>query len=339
MNKAFVVISFFVTNISFSQVQRIDNLVFEGAGIRGLAYCGVIKVLEENQTLQQVKRIAGTSAGAITALLVSLQYSAKEIEQIIGSTNFRKFNDGGIPFWGGLHRLRKGYGWYKGEKFEKLIGNLIAQKTGDANISFATLAEQYKPIYITGTSLNEQKAILFSAEHFPNMAVRDAIRISMSIPLYYKAVLMDDSGKVYKKPIQGKNLHIMVDGGFMDNFPIKIFDSSKYVESDTINHFKVNPYTIGCRIDSKAQVDLDQNPSNNFLAKHHIKNLSSYFNAFLVLNMERLSRQQIALADWQRTISIEDGGVGPKVRAMPQQQINLLVNNGVSATKKYFTKR
>jgi len=48
------------------------NLVFEGGGIRGLAYAGTIKVLEEKNILSQVEKTAGTSAGAIAALLISL---------------------------------------------------------------------------------------------------------------------------------------------------------------------------------------------------------------------------------------------------------------------------
>lgn len=39
------------------------NLVFKGGGIRGIAYVGVIEVLDENDILQQIERVAGTSAG------------------------------------------------------------------------------------------------------------------------------------------------------------------------------------------------------------------------------------------------------------------------------------
>jgi NTE family protein len=297
-----------------SQSKQINNLAFEGAGIRGLAYCGAIKALEQNGSLKNVKRIAGTSAGAITALLLSINYTSSEIETIISSTNFRKFNDGGVPLFGGTRRLIKSFGWYKGDKFERWLGKLIAQKTGNANITFAEIAQKYTALFITGTNLSEQKLVIFSAENFPNMPVKNAVRISMSIPLYYKAVCMDDAGMLYKKQNKKNSYHIMVDVGLMCNFPIHIFDSTKYMDTTKVNTFAVNPYTVGCRIDNKHQIDLDKNTPNTTLAPIQIENIGSYFNAFLTLITERLNRQSITSADWSRTISIPDGDIGPKVK-------------------------
>src|ERR1700704_3208658 len=79
---------------SSAQTNSIHNLVFEGAGIRGIAYAGAIEELENKKVLPGVKRIGGTSAGAVTALMLSLGYSANEIAGLISKTNFSKFNDG-----------------------------------------------------------------------------------------------------------------------------------------------------------------------------------------------------------------------------------------------------
>ena len=82
-----ILISILAANSLKAQVK---NLVFEGAGIRGIAYSGAIKVLEEKNLLQNIERVGGTSAGAITALLLSLGYNADEITQLINSTSFKK---------------------------------------------------------------------------------------------------------------------------------------------------------------------------------------------------------------------------------------------------------
>ncbi len=50
----------------------IKNLVFEGAGVRGIAYAGAIKTLENKDLMDSIQKVGGTSAGAITAMLVSL---------------------------------------------------------------------------------------------------------------------------------------------------------------------------------------------------------------------------------------------------------------------------
>src|SRR5207244_4266854 len=60
-----------------------ENLVFQGGGSKGLAYIGVVETLEERGDLQCVKRVAGTSAGAITATLVALGCSSTELNAFL----------------------------------------------------------------------------------------------------------------------------------------------------------------------------------------------------------------------------------------------------------------
>jgi len=70
----------------------IKNLVFEGAGVRGIAYAGAIKELENNKLISQIEKVGGTSAGAITAMMLALGYSSDEIGEIISQTKLNKFN-------------------------------------------------------------------------------------------------------------------------------------------------------------------------------------------------------------------------------------------------------
>ena len=56
-----------------------ENLVFEGGGVKGLAFCGALKVLEERGIITDVKGLAGSSAGAITAGLLACGYTSDEI--------------------------------------------------------------------------------------------------------------------------------------------------------------------------------------------------------------------------------------------------------------------
>ncbi len=213
----------FFSSCIFAQTNKIDNIVFEGAGIRGIAYVGAINELEQKGLLKNVKRVGGTSAGAITALLLTLNYSSGEIATIINSTSFKKFNDGRFLVFGGLNRLRKYYGWYRGKRFEEWLSQLIAAKTGNAEITFSALHQKgNKDLYVTGTCLNKQKLIVFSYENYPQMKVKDAVRISMSIPFYFEAVFIDSTGNIISHPKNKKGLDTMLDGGFVANSPIKI---------------------------------------------------------------------------------------------------------------------
>ena len=79
----------------------VKNLIFEGAGIRGIAYCG-----------------------AITALALSLGYTHEEIAALISATDFKKFNDGRYMFAGGINHMQKYFGWYRGhEEIFKSLAN------------------------------------------------------------------------------------------------------------------------------------------------------------------------------------------------------------------------
>lgn len=114
-----------------------------------------------------------------------------------------------------------------------------------------------KLLYVTGTSLNKQRLIVFSAENYPQLKIKDAVRISTSIPLYFEAVFNDSTGKILSQPKNTTGLDVMLDGGFVANFPIKIFDSTKYFTNTDSNFFKINPHTIGFRIDSEEQIKND----------------------------------------------------------------------------------
>ncbi|MFN2457029.1 MAG: patatin-like phospholipase family protein [Chitinophagaceae bacterium] len=335
MHKLFI-INFFLLHFSvFAQNKQIENVVFEGAGIRGIAYAGAIEELEKQNILQNVKKVGGTSAGAITALMIALGYNAQEITGIISKTNFAKFNDGSYFFAGGLSRIKNYFGWYRGKRFEQCLGDLIYAKTGDADMTFLQLKNSgFKDIYVTGTSLNRQQLIVFSHEYFPNMKVKDAVRISMSIPLYFEAVFIDSAGRVVKHPKNKNDLDVMVDGGFIANFPIHLFDSTKYIYPELPNKFFVNDRTIGFRIDRNEQIQNDSSAKG--LAAMPVTNFKEYINAFYVLVLENLNRQTLSKQDWQRTVSISDANISPRIRKLSKEEVSTLINNGRNATVNYL---
>lgn len=314
---------------------QVRNIVFEGAGIRGIAYSGAIRELERNGTLEGVERVGGTSAGAITAMLVSLGYSSGEITDIVYHTPFKKFNQGRFLFPGGIYRLHKFYGWYHGEKVEKWLDGLIKAKTGNADITFSELHDKgFKDLYITGTCLNRQRPVVFCRENYPRMKIRDAVRVSTSIPLYFEPLFLDSAGRVVKHPKNTAGLDIMLDGGFAANFPIRLFDSTRYITPALPNRYAVNPHTIGFRIDSDEQISSDK--ERNGLAAIPVNGFNHYMRALYTLVIEQLNRQTLTNDDWSRTVSISDGQVGPRIRKLSTGEVTTLVNNGASATASFL---
>jgi NTE family protein len=328
----------FCITLSVANAQTVTNLVFEGAGIRGIAYCGAITEMETTGVMKNVKRVGGTSAGAITALAISIGYTGKELEEITATTNYKKFNDGRFTVAGGIHRVNKYFGWYRSKEFDEWLGKFISKKTGDADITFTQLHQQkkYRDLYVTGTSLNQQKTIIFSHEHFPLMKIRDAVRISMSVPLYFEAVFMDDQGNTFYHPKEKKDLQVMVDGGFLANFPVWLFDSSRYIgKGNGANKFVVNKETLGFRIDRKEQIDLDKKGAKQ-LAPLEVDDIKQYLEAFMLLMVESINRPQQIPADRLRTVSIDDASLGPRIRKLKKEEIKKLIENGHAAVVQFF---
>ena len=103
------------------------------------------------------------------------------------------------------------YGWHKGDYFLKRIQRTIQRKTGNPRSTFADLrADRFRELHVIGDNLCTHQARAFPDEHSQNMAVADAVRISMSIPLVFASRELDSE--------------TYVDGGVLWNYPITIFD-------------------------------------------------------------------------------------------------------------------
>jgi len=123
----------------YAQPTPYRNLVFEGGGVRGLAYAGALEVLQEQGILQHIDQVAGTSVGAVSALLIAVGYTPAEIKTIMEELKIQSFNDGRFIFFGGFYRFFHHYGWYRGDRFERWVGKLVAAKTGNTDLNFTQL--------------------------------------------------------------------------------------------------------------------------------------------------------------------------------------------------------
>ncbi len=319
------------------------NLVFEGGGVKGIAYLGALQVLEEKGILKEIRRIGGTSAGAINAVLLALGYIPDEIKEILTTLNFNNFMDSSWGVIRDTERLITKFGWYKGDFFRGWMGRLIERKTGNPHSTFNDFAQSGKPdLYLIGTNLSTGFPEVFSVEHTPRMPVADAARISMSIPLFFAAV----------RNFRGD---VFVDGGVFNNYPVKLFDREKYVEKKnrkthtrkTAYYDKINtghpanssPYiynreTLGFRLDTREEIAMFR---DNAEPPHHkINDFFDYGKAIIhaVLNVQ--SNQHLHSDDWHRTVYIDTLGIETTDFDISDKQKQALVEQGIKGTEQYF---
>jgi NTE family protein len=304
-----------------------ENLVFEGGGVKGVAYGGVFEVLEQAQITPQIKRVAGTSAGAITATMMSLNYSAHEFADIMMSLNFQKFEDGSDLE--GPIRLIEHYGWFKGNYFLNLMQSYIEDKTringkpGDGRATFRDFVEKYKELnfkklYVFGTNLSQQAVRMFSYETTPDMAVADAVRISMSIPFFFEARYYEQNGQN----------DIYCDGGVLNNYPIDTFDEQSTDEQDsgdTMLYRTPNQATLGFHFVNSGQ----SSPPINNLRRF----TGSVIDAILDIQDILLKTNP---GDEQRSVFINDLGVKFTDFQLSDQTKWDLIAQGRIATSNYL---
>ena len=320
------------------------NLVFEGGGVKGIAYVGAMRVLEQKGILKEIKRVGGTSAGAINAVLAACGFTNTEQKEILSEMDFNRFMDDSFGFLRDAKRLVNDFGWHKGDYFREWIGGLITQKLGTPHATFTDFQLTGRPaLYLVGANLSTGFGEIFSPEHTPTMRVVDAVRISMSLPLFFAAI-RNARGDVY------------VDGGLLNNYPIKVFDRAKYVENNKAkietDYYKdenakflkgsyksrspyvYNAETLGFRLDTKREIAAFR--YGNVDVARKIDDFFDYTKALLMTALNVQEAMHLHSDDWQRTIYIDTLGVGTTDFDLTDKDKNALVKSGRDNTLAYF---
>jgi len=276
------------------------NVVFEGGGVKGIAYGGALEVLEQQGILPKVEQVAGTSAGAITAVLVALRYSPDEVKSLLYNLDFSRFEDGR---WGGLLRLVRRYGYYQGDYYLGLMQCLVAAKTGNPHATFADLERLHmRKLRVFTTDLNRRVARELSLEKSPGFEVALAARMSGSFPLFFAAVRQ--GGSVY------------VDGGVLRNYPIDAFDGDQ-----------TNPATLGFVLKNTGL------PPSGRPVDDLVQYSDALIESLLQVQTDALSTNR---PDLERTAVLDDLGVSTLDFHLTPAQKDGLVAKGEQCTCEYL---
>jgi NTE family protein len=210
------------------------DLVFEGGGVKGIGLVGAYSVLCDAD--YTVHRIAGSSAGAIVGALIAAGMEPKELEIVMRTIDYGRFQDEG--FLDHLGNVGKGMsilfekGIYEGRYLHEWLDGLLTalgkRTFGDLRIddpnSSLPPEKAYRLVVMTSdVSRGVLVRLPWDYARYglkaDDQLVADAVRASMSIPIFYEPVRFmgrDEGGKEVRS--------FMVDGGMLSNFPIGVFD-------------------------------------------------------------------------------------------------------------------
>lgn len=321
-----------------------ENLVFEGGGIRGIAFGGVVKFLEKYNLMCGIKRIAGSSAGAIVSAALAIGYTGNEITDLLDKTDFNKFKD---DSWGvvvDIYRFVTQYGIYKGDMFLKWFQKVVKDKVGNENITFKEVYDQFgKELVITGTCLNRAKTYYFHHTTYPDMPIALAVRISMSIPLVFKAVTL--KRREHKLDKDGNNVldadgnlvteefdDIMVDGGLLNNYPIWVFDGKNIGDVHISEEKMKQSKTLGFKLMS----DEEKQDYQLYHIDEKITDIVGYFSAFINSMSIQIERGHIRSGYWDNTVCVNTGNVHSLNFSLPKQTKDRLIKSGFDSVKNHF---
>ena len=160
--------------------------IFGGGGIRGAAYSGVIKALDELDI--KIKGCAGSSIGAVVAGLYTFNYSIEEIQDVFYNINFQFFNDLNFKFGKdfALSREENFYEWIKNKIELKFYENTDKPKEP---VKFKDIESELVifSVDITSSTFHE-----FSKTKTPDVEIAYAIRASVGMPGLYSPVFSEN---------------------------------------------------------------------------------------------------------------------------------------------------
>jgi NTE family protein len=239
------------------------NLVFQGGGVKSYGYHGVLPVLEDTGVLEEIDRVAGSSAGALMAAMLSFRLSAADTIELYRTVKYEKIRaltpdleedlrENLRPLENGLARMKgnlsalsrfvRRFGVYSNDYAQNWLRKTIAEFCGgDGRATFADFRSKgFRDLYITAVNISRHRVEVFSADTTPHVAVMDAVVMSGTIPFFFEAVQFDGTsfgqGDYY------------IDGGALTNYPISLFDHFRFRRSDRHFSFGVNWETLGCRL-------------------------------------------------------------------------------------------
>ncbi|MDF5720579.1 MAG: patatin-like phospholipase family protein [Rhizonema sp. PD37] len=304
-----------------SNTQKVDA-VFEGGGVKGLGLFGAVAVTEEKGYV--FENVAGTSAGAIVAALIAAGYKGTELKKIQNEVDYLRFRDPTlqqeIPLIGSVLSLITEKSLYKGDFFESWLHERLQEK----NIStFGDLVmEEYKddPRYryklqVIASDISRGKMLVLPRDivdygiNPDELSVVKAVRMSMSIPFFFKPVTLTSS--------LGVSSYI-VDGAILSNFPVWLFDDGT-----------PNPAwpTLGYKL---VDPDMDK--------PHDIQSPLSLFTAMFYTMMEAHDARYIEDKNFARSIPIPTVGVQTTQFDISARKRDELYKSGVQAAEEFFQK-
>jgi predicted acylesterase/phospholipase RssA len=185
------------------------RLVFAGGGARCISFIHALAALDPI-LIKDVTEWWGTSAGALIAALLSVQFELSTLVHLSNTFDFRHFRNMELHT---LFDMVHTWGVDPGEGLlEGIFGILDLVGAKDWTLS------KVPGLHIIIADITNSTTLICSAKTHPDLLIAHALRASMSIPFIYM-------------PYRHTNGHLWVDGGVRHNFAWSLLTPAEQEES------------------------------------------------------------------------------------------------------------
>ena len=289
------------------------NAVLDSGGIRGIGTIGALNHMESKGFTWN--NIAGTSVGALIGALLVSGYTARDLKHITVNMDFMELlNKEGIQkstFVGRAMNFFKFNGVYSGDFIEKWIDDML--KVKGINTFSDLMNNGTCRLKIIASDITEKRKVTFPDDLYSygfslsNFRVSRAIRMSISIPFFFKPIRF----------IHGNGLSYIVDGGVCCAYPISIFDNCD--NKDIIP-------TIGFKFDNIEISNTKQGKSDP---------LSFLFDIADTMN-KKDSKEWMTNKNIDRTILIPTLGISSTDFNLSKEKTLKLYKSGYKSAEKFL---
>lgn len=284
------------------------DAVFQGGGIRGIAFVGALQVAEAKG--YRWKRVAGTSSGAIVAALLAAGYRAEEMKEILHEMDFaqlmRKTGWMRVPVVGGPLQLLRKYGMYPIEPLEHWLKQKLAEK---GIVTFRDVEEERLRVVVTDLTSGEMTVFPDDLSRYglkpQEVPVARIVAMSCAIPYFFQPLRLRTKGQH----------HLMIDGGVLSNYPVWLFDSKE----------KPRWPTFGFRL-----------VSDHRQKRQLTGNFWQYTQALLKTMISAVDHLAVREADAVRTIFIPTGHTSATDFSLTPDEKEALYRAGEKAAEEFF---
>ena len=272
----------------------IKNVIFAGGGLKGWAYIGTIKALNELIKLSDIETVSGTSIGSVFGLFYVLGIKWEVLLDYIMNLDFKNMIDVDID------NILINQSILKGNKYKNVIQEIMSTKI-DPNLTFMDLYKYSKILYsVTALNISSCKLEYFNYLTKPDIKVIDAILASSALPFLFPAYKIGtdyyyDGGICNNCPtnLVDELESIAFDIGFLsnpirDDSNIKIFSLINSLSVITNNNFQKNENIIFKILDIKFNnetLNINQTKDDifNIFMNGYINSKNTIFNNFIAL--------------------------------------------------------